>query len=150
MGPKLTPSSQAGFSLIELLVAVAVLSVLTVGAVLATGRGGPDQGSDMARFEVLFDRARALAIEGRQARGLVITPDGVQMAQPGAGDWQVSRTVLPWQNRVAFLAPGARTGLNQPDIRLLPNGRSTVFSIEFDRTGRCESDGWTGVSCNAR
>jgi prepilin-type N-terminal cleavage/methylation domain-containing protein len=139
----------AGFSLIELLVVIAILSVLTVGAVLATGRGGTDT-PDMARFQTLFTQTQALAVAGRQARGLKLDPDGLRLAYVTPEGWAISDVVQPWQGRVSFQAAGGFFDPQGPDIIQLPNGRGTAFTIAFTTGVRCQSDGWTGLTCDAR
>jgi prepilin-type N-terminal cleavage/methylation domain-containing protein len=152
VGTKLIPAApaRAGFSLIELLVVIAVLSVLTVGAVLATGRGGPETSPDMARFQAGFTLMQALAVQGRGARGLVIVSEGMQTAQAGAEGWVISDGVQPWRGRVVYAARGGQFDPGAPDIRFLSNGRSTAFSISFATGGRCDTDGWSGLTCAAQ
>lgn len=152
MGGKLiiTPNRRsAGFTLIELLVAVAVISVLAVGAVLSAGRGGPPGAgaSDMALFQERFTLMQALAIEGRAARGLKIAPDGLQTAIHGPDGWTMKQGGPRWRGRVVYQPRGAGFAVNAPDILFLSNGRSTAFAITFTGGGRCENDGWTGLTC---
>lgn len=153
MGPELTSraSADAGFSLIELLVVIVVLSVLAVGAVLATGRGTSQTGgaADMARFHDQFTTMQALAIQGRETRGLVVQGKGLRTARPGPEGWKVSETIQLWRGRVAFRGTGEQYEPGAPDIRFLPNGRTSAFSIGFATGGRCESNGWSGLTCDA-
>lgn len=139
----------AGFSLIELLVVIAVLSVLSVGAVLSTGRGGAqrEDAADMARFEDSFARMRAMAIQGRELRGLMVQGAGPVAARPGADGWVVTQTAPPWHAPVAFARTGEMPEPGGPDIRFLPNGRTSAFTIGFAAGGRCTSDGWAGLTC---
>lgn len=174
MGPELEPVCKAGpgaesgyhtagFTLIELLISVAVLAVLAVGATLALPGGAPRAGNDLALFRSQFTAARQLAITGQQARGLKITPEGLQLALSSDSGWQISERVLPWRGRVAFVArsvgqsaaQNTRTQAGAPDILLLANGHSTPFDITFtpafaqrSATRRCQSDGWTGLQCD--
>jgi len=145
------PSAGAGFSLIELLVVIAILAVLSVGAVLTTGRGGEGtQGrADMARFQDSFTTMRALAIQGREIRGLVVQGSGMRRARVGPDGWVFADTVLPWGGRIAFTRQTEAFEPGGPDIRFLPNGRTSAFSIGFAADGRCESDGWAGLTCDA-
>ena len=150
MGTKLTSVTRThGFSLIELLVVIAILAVLSVGAVLTTGRGGPQAAgaADMARFRDDFTTLQALAIQGRETRGLLVQGRGMRRARPGPDGWEISKMTQPWRGRIAFSRQGERFEPNAPDIRFLPNGRTSAFSIGFSAGGRCESDGWAGLIC---
>ena len=153
MGTKLISDTRtsAGFSLIELLVVIAILAVLSVGAVLTVGRGGlrGEGTADLARFRQSFALMQALAIQGREMRGLVVQSKGLQRARPGPDGWVLSDTPQPWGGRVAFTRKNEAFAPGDPDIRFLPNGRTSAFSIGFATGGRCESDGWTGLTCDA-
>jgi len=155
VGTKLTSSDtgpQAGFTLIELLVVIAVLAVLSVGAVLTVGRGGPEAtgAADMTRFHDQFATQRALAIQGRQIRGLVVQGGGLKTARPGPDGWVFSEAAQPWRGTVAFARQNEAFFPNAPDIRFLPNGRTSVFTIGFADGGRCEADGWAELTCTLR
>ena len=151
MGPKLTPTTRrdAGFSLIELLVVIAVLAVLSVGAALAVGQGGAraDGEADMARFQTSYATMRGLAIQGREMRGLMVQGEGLRRARSGPEGWVMAEALRPWRGRVAFQKQNEQFEQGGPDIRFLPNGRTSAFSIGFATGGRCESDGWAGLVC---
>lgn len=157
MDPQLTTpdSHDVGFSLIELMVAVAVLAVLSVGVSLSAGRGGSGQ-SDMQRFSQQFELVRALAIQGRQARGMRITPLGYSLSVLEGDGWSQQGQLRRWMGSVTLQVPlrtniGAKS-LNNPNVIVLPNGVVTDFTIWFrsDATGsvRCTYDGVTGLVCS--
>ena len=151
-----TAQREAGFTLVELLVAIAVLAVLALGASLALPRGAPPTESDMALFQRQFEQMRQLAITGQSSRGLRITPQGLQLARRQASAqtalldspeahsakaseplprWHVSARQQRWQGRVQFISQNsagrAPIGSGAPDIQLLADGRSSAFIIRF-------------------
>lgn len=144
----------AGFSLIELMVVVAVLAVLAVGASLSAGRTGGGQ-SDMQRFSQQFQLARALAIQGRQARGMRVTPKGFSLTTLEDDGWAELGQQRRWKETVSLQIPlrasGGAASLRAPNIVVLPNGTATAFSIRFDvgasASTRCTQDGETGLIC---
>lgn len=143
------PTGEAGFSLIELLVVIAVLAVLSVGATLSISRGGDPSkdAADMTRFQTSFATTRAMAIQGREMRGLLVQGEGIRRAHVGPEGWVLTTSVQPWRGKVAFARQGEAFEPGAPDIRFLVNGRTSAFSITFAAGGRCESDGWTGLTC---
>ena len=108
----------AGFTLVELLVVVAILSILSLGAGLALGGGfGQRQGAPaMAqRLMQAVTAARDGAIFGRAARGLRPEARGWQVLRRDVGGgWQsegpvvqVPGSVLRWQIDGAAYAPAS-------------------------------------------
>ncbi len=137
-----------GFSLIELVVVIAVMAVLSVGAVLATGaRPGP---GDAQRFQLAFEQARDLAVLSGRTRGLAVTPAGLQRALPDQGGWQTVGQVQRWRSRPTLTVPDRLdTRSRAPQLIFLPDGRSSAFALVFRGGARCESDGWTGLICTS-
>lgn len=153
MEPGLIPSKtpleglrDAGVSLIELLVVVAVLSVLAVG-VSMTALRNPDQAEqDQALFQRLYDQTRALAIEGRQSRGLRVTSRGISVATQTPDGWQIG-SEQRWQEAVSLVVRDQTLGAGAPQLVVFKNGQSSAFEVQFGTRGRCRSDGWTGLIC---
>lgn len=136
----------AGLTLLELLVATAVLAVLSVGATLSLGtRGGGT--SDMARFAALYDTHAGLAVGDRARRGLRITQQDIQVHLWRDNRWQPLGRAQRWRRPVALniqsaIAPGA------PQVVFLANGQATAFSVVFEGGGQCTSDGWSELTCS--
>lgn len=156
MDPELAPypAPQAGFTLIELLVVISVLAVLSVGATYTVSRQGTDAATaDRAWFQEQYAALQDLAIQGRNARGISVTPNGLRFARRTAEGWDIGDPVRRWRGKVSLAAVRPPPAQNAPDIVLLADGQGTAFDIRF--TGRrgpsqsCRSDGWTGLSCNA-
>lgn len=147
------PRPDAGFTLIEVLIAVAVLAVLATGASLAATRGPSVAVSDAAAFAEVFDMQRRLAVQGKARRGLVLEGQGYRHAQYRDGQWQVSERRLPWRGRAV---PNISNRASLPGAQLvvfLPNGRTSAGEVVFSAGGaepmRCTFDGWTGATCGA-
>jgi hypothetical protein len=145
-------------TLIELLIVVAVLSVMVAGLGLSTGRGAAPGQTDQARFEDRFEALRSLAVHGGVPRGLVIELGGLRQAEYGADGWQVSDHLMRWRGRVAHRVLTGGGGATGPTLVFLPNGQTSAFRISFAGAGafagaspvtRCTSDGWTGLQCSA-
>lgn len=140
-----------GFSLIELVVATAVLAVLTAGVTIsAVSRPGA---GDAAVFAARWDMAQAAARLSRVRRGLDISSQALTpMAWHPAtattpARWQEAGRPRRWRRPVRFDTRGV-VAQGQPEVVILPDGRSTAFSVAFRGGGRCESDGWTGLRCS--
>lgn len=138
-------SDQAGFSLLELMVVIAIVSVLSIGAVLtASGKRGP---SDLMRFQTQFETQRALAISGRDRRGLNIDTKGIQQTLWRKGAWTTTGAVLRWRRRAVFSGSDT-TAYTDPEVTFAADGRTPSFSIAFADGASCVSDGWTGITCS--
>lgn len=147
----ITPPKPDGFSLIELLIAAAVLAVLAVGASLSVGRSGSARDSDQTLFQRNFEVLQQLAITGGQSRGLEITPRGMRLALRDEAGWQISEREQRWRGRVSVVTQGPNRGGDTPTVIFLATGQSTPFDVVFrsdDAVLRCRSDGWSGLTCD--
>ena len=129
---------------------VAIVSTLAVGVTLSVGRGSGGDG-DLDRFRAAWALQQALAIEGREMRGLRLSPKGMEVMVWRLGEmggaWQAQGDLRPWQGRVA-VSVDRPTPPGAPDIVFLPDGRGSAFSVAFAvGSARCESDGWAELTC---
>ncbi|WP_323769593.1 type II secretion system protein [Antarctobacter sp.] len=147
-------SCDAGFSLLELMVSVAVLAVLAVGAGLATGSAVSPAARDAERFRRAYDQNWSLAILGRELRGLTVTPDGLMLARKDEDGWDGGALLYDWRGQAHFTATGPLPDFGTPEITFAPDGSSTAFSLVFSSSRgpvwRCASDGWSKLTCAAQ
>jgi prepilin-type N-terminal cleavage/methylation domain-containing protein len=150
MEPAVTPPTgldlDAGVTLIELVVVLAVLASLGLGVTLTRGATGARGDSDLMGFRSSYDQARSLAVHGQRRRGILLSAAGLRLAWGGADGWQISERSQPWRGRVSYHIDGPQMPPEIPNIIFLPNGQTTAFSIQFDQI-TCRSDGWTGLIC---
>lgn len=151
----------AGFSLVEVMIVVAVLSVLSVAAGLSVGRTGPVRENDAEAFATAYEAGQLAAILARHPRALALTdtgwtplepdpdaPGGWRTAGPEralVGAWREGATGAPLRSAVV----GAET---QADVVFLPDGQTTPVDLRFiARAGerRCAADGWGTLACRA-
>ena len=136
-----------GFTLVELLVVVSILSVLALGIGLRAG-GGLGSARDASGLLIAdVAQGREQAIVSRQIHGLRTTPQGWQLMRLGTEGW-VGASAAPrraadarWQID-APPAPRADT----PAILFLPQGQATAFAVTLD-SATCTTDGWGPLTC---
>ena len=144
MDGRITPD--AGFTLIELMIAVTVLALLTTTVSLSVNRPSAGAGSDFARFQGVHARLAEQAVLSRQVLGLRVDADGYQRLAWRGGKWVSDGDRARWRNGVAVLQPFDLTA----PLQFAPSGQVTRLKIRFEADEQvmiCESDGWAGVSC---
>ena len=142
-------SGDAGVSLLELMVSVAVMAILAVGVGLSTGAAVPGAERDAQRFQRTFDQSWALAIMARQEQGLEITPRGLTLSRRTPEGWDEARMLYDWRGQ-ARLTSSSPVPVGTPRIRLRADGGTSAFALSFSGGGtawRCASDGWSRLSC---
>lgn len=158
MGQEVTahPNS-AGFSLLEMVVVVAVLAVLSVSVSFAVGRGTSAPGADATRFAALHTRLREAAVLGRHVQALAIGQTGWQVMTREGTAWVSAGR--PGQFRSAARFEGTTGPLGgpkisaAPDLFFLPDAQVTPFSVTFIAPGvitRCATNGWAALDCSVQ
>lgn len=146
MGRKLDPST-AGFSLVELVVVVAILSVLAVGASLVAVSRDREP-ADIHILTQSFERVRSAAVQSRQTQGLRLTPQGIAVFDRRDGDWVARGTERRWRGRVQVSTDLPRQGRDGPNVVLLANGTVSGFAVNFAQGARCVLDRARGLTCD--
>lgn len=149
----------AGFTLLEMVVVVAVMATLTLAATLSVGRrAGP---SDAAHFAGAYRGLMDAALLGQEARGLRVMPAGWQVLRPvapGKG-WQASGPVQKFRDAVVFegadgpILARERPDPPVPDLVFLPDGKLTPVTVRFTSGGRvmvCRAVPLSGLDCEAQ
>ena len=155
-----------GFTLLELLVVVTILSILSLSAVLATG-GGMLSNSSAAQSVVTTAQAlqftvavaRDRAIISRQATGILPRENGWAIASAVSEEsgWrevserQGAANVI-WRVNGALYSPRDEVH-TIPVIRFLADGRSTAFSAQISLREielECATNGNGPLECNER
>lgn len=151
--------SERGFSLLEMVIVVAILATLAVGASLTIApRGGA---GDVRSFAAAYAALRDAAVLEQGARGLRLVPGGWQVLVPdpasgtgwqGQGAVQRLRGELRVEGRDGAIPPRPAEDPPVPDLVFLADGEVTLFTAVFIGSGRittCRSGGLAGLVCGA-
>ena len=157
---RIGPASEHGFTLLEMVIVVAVIAVMSVTATFSvTQRNSGD--SDVLRFGAAYDRLRDAAILGHSARGVALLPDGWQVLSPAlpgaeAEGWKPNGRAQKFRGEVRFesangpIFPNEPDSKPAPDLVFLSDGQVTRFEVSFignDTLTRCTSGGFAGLIC---
>lgn len=156
MDPRIEPAPgrTVGFSLLELVVVIAVVGILSLGVSLSLSGGRSTGGypRDATRFESQYSALRDSAIHSRTPVALSVDPAGWQVMRRAGDVWQGEGPRVRWSGAAVFQrdlsAPVSPVPV--PEVIFLPDGRSSAFSIRFTDAGQvvqCSSDGWQGLEC---
>ena len=138
-------SADAGFTLIELMISIAVLAALATSVTLSISRPGSDNTRDATAFQDLHERLQRTAVTSQSLVGLALDDTGYQRLA-WTGDWVTQGPDVGWRGDVILLEP------RRPDVvlRYAPSGQSTPFLIRFSAaTGStlCRNRGWGALEC---
>jgi type II secretion system protein H len=143
-------SNNAGFSLIELTVVVAILSVLSVSVSLAL-RERPTT-TDATRFARAYELAKSQAIHSGARHGLSMTRTTFSSGTFRDGAWQSAAQAQSFDG-TATLRLASAPDPEGPTLVFLPTGQTTAFELDLTATQNrqtCRTDGWAPLTCVAR
>lgn len=139
----------AGLSLIEVMVVVAIVSILSAGSLFLLARPGASV-PDWKRLERAYQNQRVAAITGAKPMALSLTA-----AHWTPQIWQGADADTPWSNlaepRPWSVPPAAPDTLPQRVI-FLPTGRASGLELRLPRADGtailCRANGWEALSCS--
>lgn len=159
---RITTQPDSGFTLLEMVVVVAVIAVLSVTATFSITDRSRGEG-DVIRFAAAYDRLRDAAILGAAPQGIILVPGGWQVLvppAPGAAEdgWQPLGKEQKFRGEARFegpdgaILPRELPRAPSPDITFLPDGQVSPFEATFignETLSRCRSAGLLGLDCDA-
>jgi prepilin-type N-terminal cleavage/methylation domain-containing protein len=136
------PPQLSGFSLIELLTVIAIMSVLMTVAAIGVGgaTGGKGISNAVSTSEAIFDEARSIAVSKRtNARVLIAVKDASEMrGNVQARENHLRRMIIAYQDLDQDGRPTEAWTVSSRGV-LLPE--QTYFSREFSRQNHKEQSG---------
>lgn len=125
---------QAGFSLVEVMVAMFILALAGALVVMSIPHreGGVDV--EVRRFEDVLDRVSANAIVSGQTHAVHVEPDGYRIYRRVADRWVEAgkmRVVLPGSVRIGISSGREAAGDDAPQIIADPVGRIYGPDLRF-------------------
>lgn len=153
--------SDQGFTLLELVIVVAVVALLSITAVFSVGRSAGSSANDALHFKSTYDHLRQAAILGRTSKAMSLRQKGFQALDNSTDDtpdaaWVPANKAHLFAGEVRFrglntsLYPGFEEGELLADLVFLADGQVTSFEVSFilaDQVTRCIGTGWAGLSC---
>lgn len=140
-------SGETGFTLIELMIVVTILSLLTLSVSLGVNRPRSAQAQDWSRFVTLHARLREQAILSGEVIALSLTENGYRVQRRGATGWQEVGVARDWRGPVQVLQPFERGA----PVLFSPAGQNGAVRLRFETEAGpqiCESGGWEPVTCS--
>ncbi|MEL7012341.1 MAG: GspH/FimT family pseudopilin [Pseudomonadota bacterium] len=137
-----------GFSLVELVVVVTIVSVMSLGVIMGFGGGAQllpsvragDPDGQAQRFEAALTTASQSALFGRKTVGLQPLSTGWEVLHYDVASdaWQVAEgsgviaAPVAWTiGGLPYPAPDERNVGSEPPIRILGDGRMTRFALQI-------------------
>ncbi|MEL7117351.1 MAG: prepilin-type N-terminal cleavage/methylation domain-containing protein [Pseudomonadota bacterium] len=138
-------TSDPGFTLIELMISVAVVAALAATVTLSISAPGEDNRADWVTFRDLHQDLRQSAAISRQIAGLRVAPEGYQQLT-WRGAWEPRGASVPWRGTATLMGPGGTERV----IQFAPSGEATPVLIRFSGSATirvCEANAWEAVAC---
>lgn len=126
---------RAGFTLVELLLTVAIIGLAAGAVVLSMPDPRPSIGEDAERFAARLQRAREEAILANHAVAVDVTSAGYGFAAFDGVEW---RPLNDGPFGPEVWSEGARAELADEPLRLIfdPTGAAEVAAVSLSREGR--------------